>query len=292
MYQRTLSPFKPLLTLIFTLSVTFVVAPSMAQHFSYLPEAEVNYLQVDDQQYPALLRSWQGKKKLGLAIIVPQLGQGADAAGFTAYIRRELNRAGWATLAITPPLKPGMPNYATQAKDVSIAGEQQLSEQSTQAMPVFSDEQLSLNLEQQQSFLISSMAQLDSLGKQYQGKRILITSGDSAAIITELLKDNQLPMPDMLAVINPYSDIPSRNQALPKNLAELTIPILDIQSRDGTAASLATQQMRLELLPQNQPYKYHQYRMSLDLLHKEGWSNGIKLIEGFALRINKAYPNG
>ncbi|GIU08364.1 DUF3530 domain-containing protein [Shewanella sp. c952] len=292
MYQRTLNPLKILLTLVLTLSVTFATAPTLAQDFSYLPEAEVNYLQVDDQQYPALLRSWQGKKKLGLAIIVPQLGLSPDEAGFTAYIRRELNRAGWATLAITPPKKPTMPNYATQAEDIANAGDNQLSQQSSQAMPVFSDEQLTLNIEQQQSFLISSMAQLDNLGKQFQGKRILISSGDSAAIITELLKDNQLPMPDMLAVINPYSDYPSHNQALAKHLAELTIPILDIQSKDGTAASLATQQMRLELLPQNQPYKYHQYRMSLDLLHKEGWSNGIKLIEGFALRINKAYPNG
>ncbi|MEZ9819797.1 DUF3530 family protein [Shewanella sp. 10N.286.45.A1] len=292
MYQRTLTPVKLLLTLIFTISTAFVTPATIAQDLSYLPQSEVHYLQVDDQQYPALLRSWQGTKKLGLAIIVPQLGLGADAAGFTAYLRRQLNSAGWATLAITPPLKPGMPNYATKAEDVANAGEQQLSEQSTRAMPVFTEEQLSLNLEQQQSFLISSMAQLDSLGKQYQGKRILICNGDSAALVIELLKDKKLPMPDMLALINPYSDIPSRNQALPTNLAELTIPVLDIQSRDGTAASLATQQSRITLMPQNQPYRYHQYKMSLDLLHKEGWSNGSKLIEGFAQRINKAYPNG
>ncbi|QQX79670.1 DUF3530 family protein [Shewanella sp. KX20019] len=267
-------------------SVVSFTTTASSPEFHYLPESEVSNVQVDDQDYPVLLRSWQGKKKLGLAIIVPGLGLSPDDGGFTAFLRRQLNKAGWATLAITPPQKPAMPNYATQAVDVANAGENQLSQQSTQAMPVFSEEQQTLNIQLQQSFLISTMSQLDSLGKQFQGKRMLISSDDSAGVIIELLKDNKLPMPDMLAVINPYSDRPGQNQALATQLAELRIPVLDIQSRDGTSASLATQQSRFDLSPQNAPFRYHQYKISLDLQHKEGWSSGLKIIEGFALRIN------
>ncbi|MFT5789019.1 MAG: hypothetical protein ACI8SJ_001127 [Shewanella sp.] len=293
MYHRHLSLSSFRLTLAFALLISMVSFTTSAStpEFSYLSESEVNYVQIDDQDYPVLLRSWQGKKKLGLAIIVPGLGLSPDEGGFTAYLRRKLNRAGWATLAITPPQKPSMPNYATQAVDVANAGEKQLSQRRTQAMPVFSEEQQTLNIQQQQSFFISSMSQLDSLGKQFQGKRMLISSDDSAGILIELLKDNKLPMPDMLAIINPYHDQPSQNQALATQLAELTIPVLDIQSRDGTSASLATQQNRFDLSPQNAPFRYHQYKISLDLQHKEGWSSGLKIIEGFALRINKAYPS-
>ncbi|PKG74894.1 DUF3530 domain-containing protein [Shewanella sp. GutCb] len=293
MYHRHLSVASCGLALAFALLISMVSFTTLAStsKFSYLPENEINYVQVDDQDYPVLLRPWQGKKKLGLAIIVPGLGLSPDEGGFTAYLRRKLNKAGWATLAITPPQRPGMPNYTTQAVHVANAGEKQLNQQSTQAMPVFSEEQQTLNIQRQQSFFISSMSQLDNLGKQFQGKRLLISSDDSAGIIIELLKDNKLPMPDMLAIINPYNDNPSQNQALAAQLAELTIPVLDIQSRDGTSASLATQQSRFDLSPQNAPFRYHQYKILLDLQHKEGWSGGSKIIEGFALRINKAYPN-
>ncbi|WOT04746.1 DUF3530 family protein [Shewanella youngdeokensis] len=260
-------------------------------NLNHVTEKEINYLSIDDKQYPVLLRSWQGKKKLGLAIIVPALGQSPDAAGFNAYLRRQLNNAGWATLSITPPLKTAYPNHVTQPEDVAKAGTQQMSQQADQAMPIYNAEQLALNTEQQQSFLTNSLSQLDELGQPYQGKRILICSGDSAGHIIELLRSSKLPVPDILVVINPYRNNPSNNKILPSQLAEITVPVLDIQSEDGTAASKSTQQRRFELSPQNAPLRYHQQKMSLDLQHQTGWSNGKKVIEGFALRINKAYPN-
>ncbi|MCK8045875.1 alpha/beta hydrolase family protein [Shewanella sp. 1CM18E] len=260
--------------------------------YRYLPANEVKQLQVDGKQVPALLRPWLGKKQYGLAIIVPDLSARADAAGVTNYLRLQLNQLGWATLAITPPSLETPPYFATRADDINQAGEQNNSQLANQETPDFSAQQLADIQQQQQTFLQTSMTQLDSLGKEFSGKRMLIAFGESANLVIELLDKQGLPAPDILVVINPYSDIDSVNAQLAPKLAQLPMPILDLQSKDGSAASIATQSQRLTLAPANAPTRYSQQVLALDLSLKVTWDNTLKLIAGFAQRINKAYPNG
>ncbi|WP_299805573.1 DUF3530 family protein [uncultured Shewanella sp.] len=266
---------------------SFMASASNAD-YSYLPASEVKQLQVEDQSVPALLRPWLGHKQLGLAIIVPALGERADAPGLTSYLRRELNGTGWATLALTPPESAD----TNTEIDTGIETGNQLTKQPEQASDIpLTDEQLA-KLKQQQDFMLASMAQLDALGKHFSGKRMLVTMGDSANLIIELLASKRLPMPDLMVIVNPYSELEAVNKSLPAKLAALPIPILDLQSKDGTAASIATQVQRRILAPANAPTRYSQQVLALDLTLEVTWGNSLELIEGFASRINKAYPNG
>ncbi|WP_259650765.1 MULTISPECIES: alpha/beta hydrolase family protein [unclassified Shewanella] len=270
-----------------TYTGSFIASASNAD-YSYLPASEVKQLQVENQSVPALLRPWLGHKQLGLAIIVPALGERADAPGLASYLRRELNDAGWATLALTPP----EPADTSTEINTAIETGNQLTKQPEQA----SDSQLTAEqvakTKLQQDFMLASMAQLDALGKHFSGKRMLVTMGDSANLIIELLASKRLPMPDLLVIVNPYSELESVNNALPEKLASLAIPVLDIQSKDGTAASISTQLKRRSLAPANAPTRYSQQVLALDLTLEMAWDNSLELIEGFASRINKAYPNG
>ncbi|WP_223296221.1 DUF3530 family protein [Shewanella halifaxensis] len=259
--------------------------------YSYLPASELKQLQVEGKDVPALLRPWLGNKQLGLTIIVPAFSERADAPGLVSNLRHELNYSGWATLALTPPSLSKAPYFVTHAEEVNKAGEQQNSVPANQEIPDFSAEQLALTQQQQRDFMLSAMAQLDSLGKSFTGKRMLIAIGNSANLVIELLETKHLPMPDILVVINPYSDIASVNKALPQKLAALSIPVLDIQSKDGSSASLATQAQRRVLSPANAPTRYSQQSLALDLSLQVAWNDSLKFIEGFANRINKAYPN-
>ncbi|ABV89016.1 conserved hypothetical protein [Shewanella pealeana ATCC 700345] len=273
--------------------------------YSYLPASEVKQLQVENQSVPALLRPWIGNKQLGLAIIVPALGEHADAPGLPGYLRRELNEAGWATLALTPPSllaskppigltdsepepEPAQQNVSANSKQLNRSA-QSTAAASTTSIALSAQQTL---VQQQQDFMLASMAQLDALGKHFAGKRMLIVMGDSANLIIELLASKRLPMPDLMVIVNPYSELESANKALPEKLAALAIPVLDIQSKDGTAASIATQVQRRSSAPANAPTRYSQQVLALDLTLEVAWDNSLELIEGFVSRINKAYPNG
>ena len=130
------------------------------------------------------------------------------------------------------------------------------------------------------------MMQLDSLGKEFSGKRMLIAYGQSANLAIELLAKQGIPAPEILVVVNPYSDIESINNQLAVKLATLATPVLDLQSQDGSAASIATQAQRLTLAPANAPKRYSQQVLALDLSLKVTWENSLRLIEGFVRRIN------
>ena len=258
--------------------------------YDYLPSDEVISIDVGEQKSEVLIRSWIGKKKLGAAIMFANTGMDADAAGLQAFLRRELTHTGWATISITPPNSVMTPNFATTPEEVAKAGEGKAIQKSSEPTQQFTEEDWQKIREKQELFVVTSMDQLDALGKPYPGKRILITTAQGAGLTISLLSKNKLPKPDILVVINPFMRQTGENQALPKLLAELDIPVLDIQSRDGHRASLDTVKMRRELSPHNSPYRYSQQLMSLNLNQETAWQTCLELIEGFAQRINKAYP--
>ncbi|WP_299790491.1 DUF3530 family protein [uncultured Shewanella sp.] len=258
--------------------------------YDYLPSDEVIAIDVGEQKSEVLIRPWIGKKKLGAAIMFANTGMDADSAGLQAFLRRNLTHTGWATISITPPNSVVTPNFATSPEEVAKAGEGKEIQKSSEPTQQFSDETWKKIREKQELFVVQSMDQLDAIGKPFPGKRILITTAQGAGLTISLLSKNKLPKPDILVIINPYMRQIDENQALPKLLAELDLPVLDIQSRDGHRASLNTVERRRELSPHNSPYRYSQQLMSLNLNQETAWQVCLELIEGFAQRINKAYP--
>ncbi|EDQ00791.1 DUF3530 family protein [Shewanella benthica] len=258
-----------------------------SEKYDYLPQEEVIEITLSEQQTQVLVRSWSGKKQLGTAILLANPGMTADGAGFQAYLRRKLNPAGWATIAITPPKKIAMLNFTTSAEEIAKAGEMKGNQQANEATEQYSDEVWQDIRDKQSLFISQTMNQLDAIGAPYPGKRLLITSGQGAGLVIAMLSNNLLAKPDILVLINPYLKMKHENLALAKQLAELDIPVLDIQSFDGHRASSATAHMRAELSPQNSPYRYSQQTLALNLNNPMSWESALKSIEGFALRISQ-----
>jgi len=257
--------------------------------YAHLASDEVVEISVGEGVAHILVRAWDGRKKLGAAILLANPGMSASPAGLVDFLRHELPHTGWATLSLTPPKHIAIPNLVTQADEITKAGEKQLSQKSTEAIALYSAEKWQEMREQQEEFIMQSMDKLDALGGPYPGKRLLITTDQGAGLAISLLSRNKLPKPDILIIINPFMINPEENQALAKQLGELNIPVLDIQSNDGHSASKETLEARRRLSPQQAPYLYSQQSLSLDLSQEAAWHTSLKLIEGFAARISKGH---
>ncbi|WP_028774999.1 DUF3530 family protein [Shewanella waksmanii] len=273
-----------LLSLLFSHSLS-----AESSRYDYLDAKEVVSLGNDDSGQ-ALVRSWRGKHQFGAAILVADFGAHADEAGVVQYIRRHINPQGWASIAITPPAAISPANYATEASEVAKAGKKQLSEQNNKPLKKYSDEQWQKLTDTQVNQLTATLDQLDSVGAAYPGKRMLITLDRSAGVVISLLSESKLPKPDILVVINPYRFRDQENQLIPEQLAQLDIPILDIQSNDGHSASQATATQRKALAPMAAPLRYEQQYLSLNINQSASWPDVMTLIAGFGRRIDKAYP--
>ena len=256
---------------------------------SYLPANEIKQITIDDQPLELLVRSWEGRKKLGAAIILPATNGTADAPGLMAFVRRNINAAGWASLSLTPPTEPPAPNFATPATEVATAGSAQLTTPSNKPSQKVKPEDSNKHLLEQEDFLVKSMSQLDSVGSDYPGKRVLITADQSAGLLISLLSQKKIADPDVLIVINPYSEDETRNQAIAEKLAKLTMPILDIQSPDGHPASLETAEQRKTLAVTLEAPNYRQTTLALNLDNESAWQNCLTAIRGFAARMSGAY---
>jgi hypothetical protein len=277
--------------LLSTFSINSWAAEQVTSHpkYNYLESEEVILIEVGKQKSEVLVRSWVGKKELGAAILFSNPGMNADSAGLQAFLRRELPHTGWATIAITPPKKVSRLNFSTSPEDISKAGEGKFNPNNAERTPQYSKAQWEKIREKQEAFITNTMNKLDEIGTPYPGKRILIATNQGAGFVISMLSKNILAKPDILVLINPFMGTTHENLGLPKLLATLDIPVLDIQSADGHVASQKTTTDRRLLSPQNEPYRYRQQLMLLNLDHAEAWQTCLDLIEGFAHRVNNPY---
>ncbi|MGL4895838.1 MAG: DUF3530 family protein [Shewanella sp.] len=254
----------------------------------YLPEPEIKQISIDNQPYELLVRPWEGKKKRGASIILPATNGSADAPGFMAFVRRHINAAGWASLSLTPPRELPASNFATAATEIAAAGTAQLSILANKPSPKVPAEQRRQYQLQQEDFVVKSLSQLEKIGAEYPGKRLLITADQSAALLIYLISEQRMALPDVLIVINPYSEDDARNQGLAAALAKLTIPVLDIQSPDGHPASLQTAAQRQTLAVTHATPNYRQSLLALNLDNESAWQQCLTTIKGFAARMSAA----
>ncbi|WP_165399017.1 DUF3530 family protein [Shewanella maritima] len=251
---------------------------------------EVKQITIDNKPSTVLVRPWQGKLRLGAAIIVGRSNANAQAAGVAGYLRTHLNQHGWATVSVTPTIGLYYPNFATAADEVSKAGKNQLSLDTTQATPKFDSDQLLEQQNFQHSQLTETINQLAEIVKPYPGKRMIIALDDSAAIVTQLLYQRKIPTPDTLVVINPYrafeQEMVSGKEMLSvaQQLQILSMPILDLQSRDGHPISQEQAQER-KMKNQIKPVRYYsQHQLDLNITTETGWQEALNYIRGFSRR--------
>jgi hypothetical protein len=255
---------------------------TMAGEIDYLPPGEITKINIDKGEIPVLVRPWEGKQQLGSAIIIAPPGGSADEPGIIAYLRRELNPKGWASISPTPPALPAEPNFTTQPGEVARAGKAQLSQARNKALPKFTEEEAEANHKGRGEELIQTLNQLESAGAAYPGKRLLLAQDLSGGMIVELLAQNKIPMPDLLVLINAYREEDEPNLALASQLAELHIPVLDLISTDAHPLALTGALARLPLSRLKEASRYRQQSIALNLVQATAWAECLVLIEGFS----------
>ncbi|MCG9695539.1 DUF3530 family protein [Shewanella sp. Isolate11] len=280
---------KPLLLITLLISLVASSGFTLAK-YDYVPTDEIAEIQINGSPSQVLVRPWQGQHQMGAAILIGDLGTHADPVGIISYLRRHLNQQGWATISLPAPDAAAQVNFETKAGEIPKAGEKQLEPQTDTAQSMYTQSQWREIRDSQNQQLIQTINQIDPLGQPYAGKRMLIVEARGAGIVIDQLFHGRLATPDILVVINPYSPHSEENRQLPQQLGKLNLAVLDIQSPDATAEALATAEQRLQLAPQNKPLRYEQQRLALNLDQPSTWLEVLKMIDGFARRIDKAYP--
>nr|WP_275974926.1 DUF3530 family protein [Shewanella gaetbuli] len=270
-----------------------VTSPAQAQLYATsqsatIPESEISTITIDGKDTTVLRRSWSGKNQFGLMVIVPGSEDHKQNAGLIGYLRHQLNPKGWATLKLMPPAGLYRPNFATPSEEIAKEGQSQITLPAHQAVPKFNSEQLLEIRNFQQSTLTETLSQLADIGKPYPGARVLIAMDDSAAMVTHLLYEQKIPMPDLLVLINPYRehehlvDKANQRKSVSEELVMMSVPTLDIYSADAHPLAIKTAQMRKQY-NQIKPNKYYrQYFVHLSLSNEGGWEEVLDRIEGFA----------
>ncbi len=276
---------------LFVLSLSLLFGTATAADdpaFDYLPGRQMRSINVEGQDLPVLVRPWEGKNQHGAAIIFADTGFGPDAPGLVAYLRDGLSPTGWASISMTPPKSPPHPSFTTMPEEITKAGEGQLNTPAAKAMDKYTPEEWQKHMETQQGFVETSLAGLSQIGAAYPGKRILIAMDRSAALILNLLNDGKVAPPDLLVIINPYSNSPEFDERLPGLVAVQEVPVLDIQSPDGNTASLANAPLRRAAASTKDSMQYRQLTLSLNISEPDAWAEVLSVLRGFAISIKEA----
>ncbi|MCL1067401.1 alpha/beta hydrolase family protein [Shewanella olleyana] len=259
--------------------------------FTPVSDNEKQQIIVQDKPVEVLVKPWEGKKQRGAVVLIGPTDTHASGRGFIRYLRQEVPSKGWATISLKPTEGLYRPNFSTSADQVAKAGEKQIELDPHQVTPKYSSSQLLELRNFQQNVMNECLAQLDGIGAQYPGKRIIIAADDSVGMVVNLLHQDKLAKPDLLVVINPYRefeqlvDEQNRDLSIAMQLKELDIPILDLQSANANRVSVSEAEMRKQQNRIKSSHHYRQYVLQLDLNHQGGWEEALKHIEGFARKI-------
>ncbi|UAL44251.1 alpha/beta hydrolase family protein [Shewanella inventionis] len=264
---------------------------SAQQKYAHVNSNEIKFITIDGKQSEVLVRSWQSKKQFGSVTIVGPSDTNADANGLASYLRTHINQRGWASISLTPAKGLYRPNYATKPEDISQAGNEQITVNTNKSTPKYTSEQLLELRNFQQASLSEAINQLGSTISLFPGANILVAIDDSAGMVTNLLYDKKIPIPDVFVVVNPYRefeyliDPQSQRKSIAEQLVTMSLPILDIQSRDAHPISITEASTRLNYNQVKPARYYRQYQMSLDFTNQSGWEEALNQIEGFSRTV-------
>ncbi|KFZ38875.1 hypothetical protein HR45_00255 [Shewanella mangrovi] len=256
--------------------------PAMAQS-SAVGDPQRNTIEVQGQQTTVLVQPWEGRKQHGSVLLLPSLGQTADAPGLITYLRTELPLSGWATFSVSAPQRPTKLNFTTKAEDVSKAGDGKIADTGAKPTQHRSADEWQQLRQQQQRYLAELIEQVSPMMQQYPGGWVLISENQTAALVMEMIANQQLSMPNLLVVINPYSADSQQNRQLADQYGLFAMPVLDIQSPDGSPQSLATvaqRQLKIAALVAKQS---RQQQLSLNLSQPTAYAECLNIIKGMSL---------
>ncbi|WP_432455959.1 DUF3530 family protein [Agarivorans sp. QJM3NY_29] len=242
-----------------TVLSTMAWAQPQSLDFSQWPvKGELKSLTVEQRQFVSLWIEQQTPQQRGTAILLPDWGNSPSSEDMIDSLRQTLPSLGWQTGAILPPAPQASLMQDSEPQDQQNTYQQQLSEvieaaRQTQAQPF--------------------------------GFQLLIAQGVMGAWLVELLAEQQLSPPDGLILMSTYYPNQALNQRLAKQLARLSIPVLDIYDPNYNQWQFEAAQQRLIASNKSQKLNYRQTQLPVSaetapnhaLLTKSiyGWLNAL-----------------
>lgn len=218
---------KYLSSLFFLLCFGHVYAQGQDLEF-YLPEHEVVWLQQDGQeaQYLAIQLHKQQPLRQGKMVFLPEWGLHPYQSSLIRTLYHAMPSYGWDTLALqAPTFDLSQISWQEEQERMYPSGNQE-------AIPLLA-----------QTLLPRLQAAQDY--KQHQpGFTLVVAEGITAGVLTHLYTEGTIPLPDAFIVINGYFPQWQLNRSYTQQLANLTFPILDIQSSTSNSWSYSQAQQR------------------------------------------------
>lgn len=198
---------------------------------------EYTDLKVGENTRPFILSERTTSIGRGVALLVTDSGLPPRSQQGLAPLIKQLNQLGWVTLLLPVPNN----DFFTEP-----LAEEPTQTQTTVPLPVdnllkasaspFSDKTYKQHLQQ--------LTQLMQAGYQksseYPGFLLVIAQGTSAASLSQLYAEQQLRSPDAFVVVSPYWPERNANKLLATNLANTSMPVLDLYSEWDNNWSLAS----------------------------------------------------
>lgn len=211
-----------------------ITAPAPPDHWQEsdwkgLPDST----QIDKQR--ALFAKHDSDSYLGLAILLPDW----QRSGQLWQLTRDLGRLGFDTLLLLPSYQQAELDPAAEKKQKTIdAFRQQFAER---------------------------IVKLSDAKLQEGGFKLLLAQGTSAAWAANLIASEQLPAPDALVLLDGFFPNQLSNQTLAKQVAQASIPTLDLYQEEGGRWPLLAAEARRSESRRSHKLNYRPYAlMALD----------------------------
>ncbi|MER2491922.1 DUF3530 family protein [Catenovulum sediminis] len=217
----------------------------------YAPTEEIRELMAGELTFTALQSEQESNVVRGVAILLPDINLHANQTGSFFQLRYALNRYGWVSLAGV------MPDFELSEKSFGEAADKE-SLLRPNADTQFIDE-VDRNRYLDQLSLVVNAMQEEVVG--YPGLILVVAQGATAGWLVEAYQAQKLPLPDALVLIAPYLPDDRLNRALPAQIAQLSVPILDVWSARDNRWALATVPLRNKASKRHLTLHYRQREM-------------------------------
>jgi hypothetical protein len=210
-------------------------------------------LNVGDEEVILVVQQNTSPFSRGTAVLIGEAGRGPLSQDNLAPLASYLNKYGWVTMLVSAPTV-GVETLAKTDEGETPADDKINSVAGLRAI----DPQAFAQQEQQ---LIARLQALKTKSEAYPGFFIVIGQGTTAAWLSKLYAEEKLEVPDALVVISPYWPQRSYNRLIAEQLAQTTMPVLDIYSPWDNEWSLTSQQQRLIAATKSLKLHYRQRQL-------------------------------
>lgn len=192
-----------------------------ADHYRKFDINGVEQLMVISESHTALTK--------GVAVIVAETGTNSLSRHALAELVKPLNATGWVTVLLPAPTFAFEPLKGKNLNPEQIPPT--LEDNATTKAPFsFEDrEQISASdFTTHESHMTTLMESVVEVSSNYPGFFLVIAQGTSAAWLSKIYADQTISQPDALVAISPYWPDYHYNKQLPKWLANVQAPVLDM----------------------------------------------------------------